>query len=132
MVRTRGLGHGLKPAGFIRDPGSSPPLLRHSSPLGLMVRTRGLEPPQPFGYTHLKRTRIPIPPRPQTPMVGWRGLGHAFSSADEPLDPASPSTSLRGREPSGRIGSGSGIQILSNLWWAGEDLNLHGLTAIRF
>ena len=29
-----------------------------------LVRTRGLEPPQPFGHYHLKVARLPIPPRP--------------------------------------------------------------------
>jgi hypothetical protein len=29
-----------------------------------LVRTRGLEPPQPYGHYHLKVARLPIPPRP--------------------------------------------------------------------
>ena len=31
-----------------------------------MVRSRGLEPPHPSGYMHLKHARLPIPPRPRT------------------------------------------------------------------
>src|SRR6516164_9565792 len=31
-----------------------------------VVRSRGLEPPHPYGYMHLKHARLPIPPRPQT------------------------------------------------------------------
>jgi hypothetical protein len=34
------------------------------SGLFCMVRTRGLEPPQPYGHYHLKVARLPIPPRP--------------------------------------------------------------------
>ena len=30
-----------------------------------LVRSRGLEPPHPYGYMHLKHARLPIPPRPQ-------------------------------------------------------------------
>jgi hypothetical protein len=30
----------------------------------IVVRTRGLEPPQPYGHYHLKVARLPIPPRP--------------------------------------------------------------------
>ena len=30
-----------------------------------VVRSRGLEPPHPYGYMHLKHARLPIPPRPQ-------------------------------------------------------------------
>src|SRR5215471_16263013 len=31
----------------------------------LVVRSRGLEPPHPYGYMHLKHARLPIPRRPQ-------------------------------------------------------------------
>ena len=31
-----------------------------------LVRTRGLEPPQPFDHYHLKVARLPIPPRPRS------------------------------------------------------------------
>ena len=30
-----------------------------------VVRSRGFEPPHPYGYIHLKHARLPIPPRPQ-------------------------------------------------------------------
>ena|SRR5215831_18976113 len=31
-----------------------------------VVRSRGFEPPHPYGYIHLKHARLPIPPRPGT------------------------------------------------------------------
>ena len=34
-----------------------------------MVRSRGLEPPHPYGYMHLTHARLPIPPRPRTPII---------------------------------------------------------------
>src|ERR1700736_4044669 len=67
----------------------------HSVPVAL-VRSRGLEPPRPFGQWLLRPSRLPVPPRPHseeyTPLVG-----QLVSSA-----PASPF-------PLGGISLGSGI-----------------------
>ena len=63
---------GLKPLDgwplLLSERGSRP--RRHAGPQisgvnPLMVRSRGLEPPHPYGYMHLKHARLPIPPRPR-------------------------------------------------------------------
>src|SRR5215472_16075827 len=47
-----------------QDLALSEPFSAHWAPI-ILVRSRGLEPPHPFGYMHLKHARLPIPPGPQ-------------------------------------------------------------------
>lgn len=43
----------------------------HARYLPCMVRPRGLEPPRPFGHSHLKAARLPIPPRAHVDVWDW-------------------------------------------------------------